>query len=96
MNFLKNSTRDRKGHQLTVYSCLQNPKLANALQSVRMTPCLPSIEIPSGEMPMKCENFFLRREPMIGKVIISSNRSKLFIQGPLQKGLFTLWMKIAW
>ena len=66
MQILKNPNRDRKSHQLTVHNALQNPAIANVLQHVKLTPCLPSVAIPSGEAPIKFENFYLRLEQVPG------------------------------
>ena len=65
---IKNPSRDRRSHQLTVHSCLQDPIVANALQKVKLVPALPSVLIPSGDSPIqKYENFVLRPENHIGK-----------------------------
>ena len=69
---LKNPTRDRRSHQITVHSCLQDPAVANALQKVKLVPCLPSVQIPSGESPIfKYENFMLRTEQFTGNLILN-------------------------
>ena len=60
MEILKNPTRDRKSHQLTVYACQQNPVIANTLQNVKSSPCLPSKLIDSGDTPIQYENFYLQ------------------------------------
>ena len=66
MQLLKNSVRDRKSHQLTVYSCRQNPTIANTLQNVKLAPCLPSVQI-SGDMPItQFENFYLQLDHVPG------------------------------
>ena len=76
MQLLKNPTRDRKAHQLTVYSCQQNLPIATALQSARLVPCLPSTPISSGDTPMQYENFILRMEPTTGNPL---NRFEVMI-----------------
>ena len=70
MQIIKNPNRDRKSHQLTVHNALQSPAVANVLQHVKLTPCLPSVALTSsGDAPIKYENFYLRLEQVPGKII---------------------------
>ena len=67
MQLLKTPARDRKSHQLTVYSARQNPTIANTLQNVKLAPCLPSTSISGAEQPiLKCENFYLQQDQVPG------------------------------
>ena len=89
---LKNPSRDRRSHQITVHSCLQDPTVANALQKVKLTPCLPSVEIPSGDLPIhKYENFILRPEPIAGILVLHpSLRFYCNLGSPAEGFLFPL------